>query len=74
METTNLLKPSKETGHVISIMVRRVNEIANKLQSQHIYPMLVKNLHDEVLEAVQSKQTHLDIDYGRWQTIKSLVE
>ena len=76
MRTTNLLRPihKEGIGHTISITVRRVNDVANKLQAQQKWPILVKDLHAEVLEAVQKKQTHVDIDWAQWQSIVSLTK
>jgi len=71
---TNLVKPAGTTSQIISIKVRRVNDLANRLQSKQEWPMLVRDLHAEVLKAVMKKQTHIEIDWHRWQTILNLAK
>jgi len=62
------------TRPVISIKVRRVNEIANQIQGLGGYPKVVKKLQDRVLKAVEQKQSHVTMFYEEWQTCLSLTK
>jgi len=60
-------------AQIVSIRVRRVNEIANRIQRANMYPKIVQKLHTLVLKAVDQKKAYVDIPYEEWRSCCNLV-
>jgi len=81
VKQTNKLRKEMEmaknlaaTQPMISIKVRRVNEVANQIQATGEYPKVVKKLHSGVLKAVERKQDHITMYYDEWQSCLNLTK